>query len=79
MRSFIHSSIAIILLTRLYSCQPYRMFFVKNNRNKTNINENDFTELSFPSFIHEIGTDIADKQMVTRTHDGVTYMLFLYK
>lgn len=82
MRSFIHSSIAIFSLTRLYSCQPYRMCFVKNNRNMTNINENDFTELSFPSSIYEIGAHIADKKMATRPHNGVTivtYMLFLYK
>lgn len=59
---FIHSFIAIFSLTRLYSCQPYNMYFVKNNQNKTNINENDFTELSFLSSIHKIGTHIANKK-----------------
>lgn len=34
----------------------------------TNINENDFTELSFPSSIHEIGTHIADKKKWRSIH-----------
>lgn len=54
------------------------MYFVKNNRNKTNINENDITELSFPSSIHKI--HILPTKKATRTHNGSAYsvLLFMY-
>lgn len=45
-----------------YSCQLCMMYFVKNNRNKTNINENYFTELTFPSSTHKIHVILTTKK-----------------
>lgn len=58
-----------------YSCQLCMKYSVKNNRNKTNINENYFTELSFPSSIHKI--HILPTKKATRTHNGGVYSVLI--
>jgi len=65
-----------IFVDKVYSCQLCMMYFVKNNRNKTNINKNDFTELSF-SIIHLKNAHIADKKndpYTQRRYIRSTYM-----
>lgn len=76
MRSFIHSFIALFLLTRSRTAVSLcMMYFVKNNRNKININKNYFTELSFPSSIHKIHKLPTKK--ATRTHNGGVYSVLI--